>query len=348
MSSFAASRNHRSGVLTRAVGSFWHQPQDRHILRSGDRPFVRNVLGDNAVTIAACYLSAEGVVFGADSTSTMYVSGGGPGTSGSTHHFNFAQKIFQIGEDSTLAMTMWGLGNLANTSYRTLIAQFADSLVGQGAQSMEEVANRWNHFFWAAYSAEFDSILQSARALHEQPARTPEEEERLTSLVQALSGGFCIGGYLMNDRTPNAYEVRYDPTMAGPSHIDRLSIGATRFWGWQNLIDRLLFGVDFGVVGDILRSGKWSGTNEELYSLLPPYCLGQPSDLPIREAIDWVHASIYTTIKTMKFSHMPPVCGGPVEIAVITTDRRFRWVRHKGFDAAIGDGGMFDAFQRAR
>ena len=60
-----------------------------------------------------------------------------------------------------------------------------------------------------------------------------------------------------------------------------------------------------------------------------------PGVLPIREAIDWVHASIYTTIKGIKFSRFDPVCGGPIEVAVITTDRRFRWVRHKGLDAAM-------------
>ncbi len=70
--------------------------------------------------------------------------------------------------------------------------------------------------------------------------------------------------------------------------------------------------------------------------------------LPIREAIDWVHASIYTTFKTMKFSHMAPVCGGAIEIAVATTDRKFRWVRHKEFDAAIGEGGLFDAYRNWR
>jgi hypothetical protein len=60
------------------------------------------------MTIAACYLSAEGVVFGADSTTTMFVSGIGPGAPGAEHHYNFAQKVLQIGENSTLAMTMWG------------------------------------------------------------------------------------------------------------------------------------------------------------------------------------------------------------------------------------------------
>jgi len=294
------------------------------------------------MTIAACYLSAEGVVFGADSTTTMYVSGIGPRAPGSEHHYDFAQKIFQIGENSTLGMTMWGLGSLGAVSYRTLIAQFADSLAAKGAQSMTDVANWWNEFFWTAYSAELASVLQRTQALRNQPTRTADEQRELDSLLQAFSVGFCLGGYLMNDRTPAAFQILYDPTLTSQGSIDRLEIGTTRFWGCPNLVKRLILGLDEALFSAILRSGKWTGSDQDLFDLIRPYCLGQPLDLPIREAIDWVHASIYTTIKTMKFSHMSPVCGGPVEVAVITSDRRFRWVCHKKFDAAIREGGLFD------
>ncbi len=297
------------------------------------------------MTIATCYLSAEGVVFGADSTTTMRVSGVGPGASAVEHHYNFAQKIFQIGENSTLALTMWGLGNLPTTSYRTLIAQFADSLVGQNVQSMHDVASRWNQFFWNAYSTEFAETLARAQSLQNQKTRTPEEQYELDYLLQAVSGGFCIGGYLSPDRIPAAFEVYFDPTLTGPGPVEALAVGSTRFWGCPNLINRLIFGLDESLFSAILRSGKWIGNEQDLLDLIRPCCLGQPRNLPIREAIDWVHASIYTTIKTMKFSHMAPVCGGPVEIAVITTDRKFRWVRHKSFDAAIGEGGLFDVYR---
>jgi len=300
------------------------------------------------MTIAACYLSAEGVVLGADSTTTMYVSGIGPGAPGAEHHYNFAQKIFQIGENSTLAMTMWGLGNLGKVSHRTLVAQFADMLVGQGAQSMDEVANLWSRFFWSVYTKELAPVMQRVQALRGQANRTPAENEELDFLLQAFSGGFCLGGYLMNDRYPSAFEMRYDPTMMGPGAADRLEIGSTRFWGCPNLINRVLWGIDEFLFSAILDSGKWNGTVQDLIDLVQPCRLGQPFDLPIREAIDWVHASIYTTIKTMKFSHMAPVCGGPIEIAVITTDRRFRWVRHKRCDAAIGDGSVADVFHRSQ
>jgi hypothetical protein len=238
---------------------------------------------------------------------------------------------------------MWGLGNLGDVSYRTLIAQFADMLALQGAQSLALVAEAWSRFFWEVYAAKFASILQRVQHLLAQTTRTPDEEDDLAFYRSTLSGGFCLGGYLQHERVPGAYVVPYDPTLASPAPVEPLGYGTTRFWGCPNLMERLVYGVDFDVYASILRSGKWNGTPRELAAIIQPHHLGQPADLPIREAIDWIHASIYTTIKTMKFSHLDPVCGGPVEIAVITTDRPFRWVRHKRFDAAIAQGGLVDA-----
>jgi len=203
---------------------------------------------------------------------------------------------------------------------------------------MAEVAQRWSQFFWASYSMEYSRLLTRARELQSQKTRNDDESQELWYLVQMFSGGFCIGGHLQNGKTPAAYEVAYAPTLAQPPNPTAVAIGSTRFWGCPNLVNRLIYGLDLEVLSAILQSGKWNGTDQELFELISPHCLGQPQDLPIREAIDWVHASIYTTIKTMKFSHLAPVCGGPVEVAVITTDRNFRWVRHKRFDAAIEDG----------
>ncbi|MGO8749104.1 MAG: hypothetical protein ACLQNE_24355 [Thermoguttaceae bacterium] len=159
------------------------------------------------MTIAACYVSAEGVVFGADSTATMFVPGPGPNPSGASHQFNCAQKVFEIGDNSTLGITMWGLGNLGDVSYRTLIAQFADMLVSQGAQSLSAVAGAWNQFFWQVYSAKFATVLQRVQHLLGQANRTPDEADELAFYVCTFSGGFCIGGYLRHERLPGAYVV---------------------------------------------------------------------------------------------------------------------------------------------
>ena len=37
----------------------------------------------------------------------------------------------------------------------------------------------------------------------------------------------------------------------------------------------------------------------------------------------------------MKFKFGAPVCGGPIEIGFISTDRTFRWAKHKTFTSAI-------------
>jgi len=295
------------------------------------------------MTIAACYLSSEGVVFGADSTSTMFVAGPGPDPGGADHHYNYAQKIFQIGENNKLAIAMWGLGSLGVTSYRTLIARFADQLEAQPGTTMADVANRWSQLFWTAYSSELAQVLQRTQDLLAQANRTPDEEGELEFLSQTFAGGFCLGGYCVPDRVPEALEVTFSPNQTGPATPQPLTIGNAKFWGCPNMIYRLIYGVDFGILDAIQNSGKWTGTSDELIALVVPFRLAQPLDLPIREAIDWVYTSIYTTSQALKFSHLAPVCGGPVEVAVITTDRSFRWVRHKTLDAAISQGARSDA-----
>src|SRR4030095_2070393 len=134
-----------------------------------------------------------------------------------------------------------GLGNLNNVSYRTLIAQFADALVKTPVNSLEEAAARWNEHFWHAYATEYKSLLDRVHDLNAKPNRTPVENDELRFYVQTLSGGFCLGGNLLHDRTPTAFEIPYSPVATGPQPARALSPGSTSFWGWPNLMERLLY-----------------------------------------------------------------------------------------------------------
>jgi len=284
------------------------------------------------MTIAACYLCSEGVVLGADSTSTMFVFG--PGDSGgSYHHFDFAQKLFELGDDSTAGIVTWGLGSLGSVSYRTLIAEVADA--SDRAADLERIAACWSDRFWKQYTHSFGSYLERARLLRAKSVRTEEEGRELTFLWDTFSGGFCIGGRWGKQRSPCAYEILFDPLRTEPPEPTQLQTGHARFWGCPNLIERVLYGIDENLFGAVAESKWWTGTKEDLLELVAPNMLSQPQDLPLREAIDWVFASVYTTIKAMKFSHLAPVCGGGIEVAVITSDRPFRWVRHKSLGEAI-------------
>lgn len=297
------------------------------------------------MTIAACYVSPEGVVFGADSTASLNASGG-------FHFYNHNQKLFELGESATLAVVTWGLGGFGEISHRTLFAEFAEELTANPATSMQDVADRWATKAWTIYSTSPGLMpdrtrfgVLAAKPAHDptaQPpaptARTEKEEEEFRALSRGLVAGFCIGGYLGTVRKPEAYEILLTPAeTAAPAPV-AIGLNRHRFWGAPSLTNRLLVGCDDELFHKLMNSGKWTGTRQDLLTIVQSGLLRHPV-LPIRDAIDFVHTCIYSTIKGLKFSAMPQICGGPVELAVITTDRRFRWVRHKDWDAAVWENG---------
>jgi hypothetical protein len=290
------------------------------------------------LTIAACYVTPEGVVLGADSTASMMLHGG-------FHYFNFNQKIFEVSDEpgkGTMGIATWGLGGFGAVSHRTLTALLDDDIKAKPPSDMAEVASRWCDIVWPRYTP----LLVRCHALAAKPpfdknasppnpsARTEAEEMEFDQWKRGLALGYYIGGHLSPARVPQAFSINFDPLQGKPS--------PALFHGWNfagapNMVGRLLRGYDEAITADILNSTKWNGTRQELEQLLGKHGI-EPPMLPIREAIDFVHACVASTIKAMKFSSFAQICGGPIEIAVITTDRRFRWVRHKDWDAAITEG----------
>jgi hypothetical protein len=292
------------------------------------------------LTIAVAYVGAEGIVLGADSTSSVPCESG-------FHFFDFNQKLFEIGEGSTTGMLTWGLGALGSVSYRTLIAQLADDLAAAPPSSVQNIAERWVDAFWGPYQGfELTQRLQQLAAMSvydpnvmsAQPgSRTKEEQDEFDSLRNGLVVGFCVAGYVMPDRTPQAAYMVFDPLASKPPAT--LMGSGSRWWGIPNMISRLLNGADENLRVAILSSGKWVGSPQDLNDILFQQALSHAA-LPMRDAVDFVYSCIHATIKAMKFSSLPQLCGGPIEVAVITTDRKFRWVKHKPWDAAITDGAL--------
>jgi hypothetical protein len=264
------------------------------------------------VTIAACYLSPEGIVLGADSTST-YNTPAGP------HYFNHGQKIFEIGESSTLGIVTWGLGGLAVSSHRMLIASLADEIRRKKPKTVGDAATTWAGQFWSAYSASLAADIQVCRVLHQKPpfdplavppiagARTKDEENKFRNLRGTMQVGFCLAGYLPPDRTPSAFQLVFDPIDGKPIPSE-IPMGSQRFWGAPNMIARLLNGSDETLRKSILDSGKWSGTDAELDTILKKQGLAHPP-APMRDAVDFTYACILSTIKALKFSEFAQTCG---------------------------------------
>lgn len=295
------------------------------------------------MTIACVFIAPEGVVFGADSTSSVN-HGNGDGY----HFFNFAQKLFEVGENSRLAMLTWGMGGLGGVSFRGLIARLAREirLAPQPPTGVGEVMQAWINLFWPAFvaSPEYAKWL----SLDDRPAngsgapneRSADEEKAHRQLTSSIGVGFCLGGYASDDATQGeAFSVGFTATRTPPT-ATALTAGAIQCWGMPNILNRLIFGIDDNILDAIVSSGLWTGTPDDLIKVVTAHSMLPRVNLPIRDAIDYVYSVIYSTIKGMKFSALPQVCGGPIELAVVTADRRFRWVRHKAWDAAITDGDL--------
>jgi len=213
------------------------------------------------LTIAACYLSPEGVVFGSDSTTTI------ASPTGPQHHFDFGQKIFELGDEATLGIVTWGLGGFQQTSYRTLYAEFADDLRSNAPASVEDAARRWTAKFYSVY----DSVISSAYRAAEAAASTQEEKEAVQALGNNLVAGFCIGGIALPNRRPFAFEVEFSPTDTAVPNVEALPMGEAIFRGVPMLVNRILFSIDPALFESILASPRWTGTKDELLALVEPH-----------------------------------------------------------------------------
>ena len=237
------------------------------------------------MTIAACYLSPEGVVLGVDSTTTVRRN---VDDKEEWHHFNNGQKIFEVGENSSIAIANWGLASLghpaAQLSFRTLIARLGDD-IAKTPQSVIDVTWRWNTLFWSEYCSSFGTVRTRAQELHSKPDRTEDETKELHKLWSFSTGGFCVAGVCRPDRQSEAYEIQFRPEWTTPGAPTPIAVGQPRFWAWSNMMERVLWSCDERFLNAILNSGKWSGTPNELIDLVLEQGLRPPLTLPIREAV---------------------------------------------------------------
>lgn len=130
------------------------------------------------------------------------------------------------------------------------------------------------------------------------------------------------------------------------SQVSKITIGDARFGGVTDFFTRCFYGFDRklpGALSDSLRKGLGAATPDNfqqifdvaLQEAMSVIYTGWTNNLPLRDAINFVHMFLQLTIQAFKFRVGPPICGGRAELGFISTDRQFRWVCHKNFDSAI-------------
>jgi len=266
------------------------------------------------MTIAAAYLMSEGVVLGADSTTTVMTPDGQV-----AQVFDCAQKVFEIGNGGRMGACTWGAAQLGNTAHRTVFARLADSL---GDETVQAAAEKL-------------------------AAIAMEEANRSGGLKAEV--GYFLGGWNLGTRLPACCRVHLHTDR--PPDIHELQVGEARFFGCPGFFTRVFHGFD-PALPQCLLNALLEELRPDFADAVPQHVLVDRfskafdkarqglvtrghQDLPIREAIDFIHAYLHVTIKAYKFRYGPSPCGGPIEIGFVTTDRPFRWATHKPFETAI-------------
>ncbi len=264
------------------------------------------------MTIAAAYLISEGVVFGADSSTTISVLTP-DGKGGVLQLLNHAQKVFEVGEKSRLGVCTWGAGSVGDISHRTIIARLADEI-------------------------KESTTVQDAGVILGNLVEPLVQKTRVEFI------GYYLGGWNPNTHEPACFKIEVTPN---GKKIDPLSLGLCSFSGNPFFFTRVFRGYDPRLLQNLREEIKQMFPQtgipvdfDDMFSKAfekasAPLIAAGHRDLPIREAIDFVYSYLHIAVKAMKFSFGAPSAGGPIEIGFVSSDRCFRWVRHKSFASAI-------------
>lgn len=279
------------------------------------------------MTIAISGNFTEGVVLGADSAASYIrprpcgkppVSGCDNAIQSVTQVYNGAQKIYHIGRDpveSPYAGMIYGASHFAGRHWRNI---FADKQMDFSAcKTAQEALDQFiNHLkllctdkdrpdggvFFCGFGSDdlgvrsYKIDMKSLKS--EEFASGVVAWDGITVVVQQLFHG-------MNDRTHGMLN-----NFIGKATMD--VIGSDGKATKINVLPQIL---------DIVRNS------------VPR--IGLDPDMPIRDAIDYVHFLVYSTVKHFKFTHAEPVCGGDVELAIVTRDRGFRRIKTKELSSEL-------------
>ena len=275
------------------------------------------------MTIAAAYLVSEGVVFGADSSTTVSARRPEGKSGGVLQVLSHAQKVYEVGENSRFGICTWGAGRIGEISHRTIVARLAEEI--KDDITVESLSNILGNLVEsiAKNIPDFDFV------------------------------GYYLGGWDPKTHNPSCFQIEIKK--GGKYKITPISLGMCSFSGNPLFFTRAFKGFDHRLPEILLRELKNLFPGDSLpkdfdrlfneafiKSTVPLVAVGY-QDLPIREAIDFIYSYLHITVKAVKFSFGAPWAGGPIEIGFVSSDRRFRWVKHKKFSSAIIEGeGEYD------
>ena len=260
------------------------------------------------MTICVAVKVAEGLVLAADSAATLEGTIGKK--SGVLQVFEFANKIARI-KDYPIGAMSWGLGSISDRSIQSLIMEWEYNYPDKrdnDKYTVHSVAQNLVTFLKRRYNKEY-----------------PATGNR--PLLGLFVGGYSAQKFFadeyMYEFPKSKRPERFRPDLPG----GKPNFGADWF-GAKDALVRLIKGYDMDALNELIKRGadqkivqKW--VNDNVSELLLIF-----DGMPIQDAIDFANYAVQVVIGRFRFCAGPPICGGDIDIAVITPDT-FEWAERK-------------------
>jgi len=256
------------------------------------------------MTIVIALQASEGLVLGSDSAVSLKHPEGGI-----LNIFEYAEKLSPI-KDYPIGTLTWGIGSIGDRPIKSLVSEFSD-----GLESFLRVTT--------SYATPKYTVREIAERLH-----TFMKGKYAQAGEQSVLGMY-IGGYSEGSFFPEGYEFEIprseEVTRLFPDRDGKPNFGFV--WrGTPGPITRLIKGYDIRTPK--IFKGDAPLTEEEKKALDGLSYSIPIGSMPLQDGIDLVKFLVSTAIGISRFGIGAPVCGGEIDIAVVTRDG-FRWVKKK-------------------
>lgn len=278
------------------------------------------------MTIVVAVKVNDGLVLAADSTVTVH---GGPvgHPPGVLKTYECGRKLCHI-KDYPIGTLNWGISLLGSRTIESLISEYEFGLPGVVDEAAREfqvrdIADKLRIFLLNRYEAQYGPL-------------TPGKQPSLGVLVNGYSAGkYFPEQYLFELPTVPDIQVRRPNKENGEPDL------GVDWFGLTDAITRLIKGADQRLV-HVLAS-RLQIPEEESWRFLSQFEYPIAFEgMPLQDAIDLAVYLVEMTIGRYRFAVGAPLCGGEVDVAVITP-RGFTWVYrknwrtlHQGKDASYG------------
>jgi hypothetical protein len=287
------------------------------------------------MTICVSLRVSEGLVLAADSTASIQGTlqdDKGNQTSGILKTYDNAQKLSHL-KDYPIGTLTWGISQIGSRTVVSLIKEFEYSLpsLDEETEKIREKRMRGETVDTNSYQYKVKEISQNLHDnisnfyLTEYSKIPPDKQPPLGILVSGYSSGNYIPDqWLIN--LPSSTEI----SELRPDINGKPSFGANWF-GLTDAIIRLHWGRDDQIIDLVAK--HFNVSVDEVRPLVDRFQYPVPFEgMPLQDAIDYTVYLVNVAIGRFRFVIGAPLCGGEIDVAVITPNS-FTWVKRKSWKA---------------